>query len=95
MNFENCQLYLKFSVLLESGIQRSEVPPTQKKFKIYHLILKNLKLHQSAIPMCLLERGNENRRCHKKTSYGSNYAFSTLLHEWVDRGQMHRLEKLQ
>ncbi len=24
----------------------------------------------------------------------SNYAFFTLLHEWVDRGQTHRLEKL-
>ncbi len=33
------------------------------------------------------------RRCHEKT-YVSNYAFITLLHEWVDRGQMHQLEKL-
>ncbi len=34
-------------------------------------------------------------RCHEKTSYVLNYAFFTLLHEWGDRGQMHRLEKLQ
>ncbi len=37
------------------------------------------------------------RRCcrrHEKTSYVSNYAFITLLYEWVDRGQMHQLEKL-
>ncbi len=34
------------------------------------------------------------RRCHEKTSYVLNYAFITLLHEWVDRGQMHPLEKL-
>ncbi len=34
------------------------------------------------------------RRCHRKTYYVSNYAFFTLLHEWVDRGQIHRLEKL-
>ncbi len=38
---------------------------------------------------------NENRRCHEKTSYVSNYAFFTLLHKWGDRGQTHRLEKLQ
>ncbi len=25
----------------------------------------------------------------------SNYAFFTLLHKWGDRGQTHRLEKLQ
>ncbi len=31
-------------------------------------------------------------RCHEKTSYVSNYAFITLLHEWVDRRQMHQLE---
>ncbi len=36
----------------------------------------------------------EHRRCHEKTSYVSNYAFITLLHEWVDRGQKHQLEKL-
>ncbi len=36
-----------------------------------------------------------NRPCHEKTSYVSNYAFLTLLHEWVDRGQMHPLEKLR
>ncbi len=35
------------------------------------------------------------RRCHKKTSYLLNYAFFTLLYEWVDREQMHRFEKLQ
>ncbi len=35
------------------------------------------------------------RRRHKKTSYISNYAFSTLLHKWVDRGQTHNFEKLQ
>ncbi len=35
------------------------------------------------------------RRCHEKTSYVSNYAFFTLLHKSGDRGQMHRLEKLQ
>ncbi len=34
------------------------------------------------------------RRCRKKTSYVSIYAFFTLLHEWVDKGQTHRLEKL-
>ncbi len=34
------------------------------------------------------------RRCHEKTSYVSNYAFITLLHEWVNRGQMLQLEKL-
>ncbi len=34
-----------------------------------------------------------NRR-HEKTSYVSNYVFITLLHEWVERGQMHQLEKL-
>ncbi len=37
---------------------------------------------------------NEYRHHHEKTSYVSNYAFFTLLHEWVDRGQTHRLEKL-
>ncbi len=36
-----------------------------------------------------------NRRCHEKTSYVSNYAFFTLLHKWVDRGQTRCLEKLQ
>ncbi len=35
------------------------------------------------------------RRCHEKTSYVSNYEFFTLLHKWGDRGQTHRLEKLQ
>ncbi len=35
------------------------------------------------------------RHCHKKTSYVSNYAFFTLLHKWVDRGQTHHFEKLQ
>ncbi len=35
------------------------------------------------------------RRCHEKISYVSNYAFFTLLHKWVDRGQMYRFEKLQ
>ncbi len=35
------------------------------------------------------------RRRHEKTSYVSNYAFFTLLHKWIDRGQMHQLEKLQ
>ncbi len=35
------------------------------------------------------------RRCHEKTSYMSNYVFFTLLHEWNDRGQTHRIEKLQ
>ncbi len=34
-----------------------------------------------------------NRRCREKTSYVSNYAFFTLLHEWVDRGQTDRLQK--
>ncbi len=34
------------------------------------------------------------RRFHEKTSHVSNYAFVILLHEWVDRGQMHQLEKL-
>ncbi len=34
------------------------------------------------------------RRRHEKTSYVSNYAFITLLHELVSRGQMHQLEKL-
>ncbi len=34
------------------------------------------------------------RRSHEKTSNVSNYEFITLLHEWVDRGQMHQLEKL-
>ncbi len=29
-----------------------------------------------------------------RKTYMSNYAFITLLHEWVDRGQMHQLEKL-
>ncbi len=33
------------------------------------------------------------RRCYKKTSYVSNYAFFTLLHKWVDRGQMRRFQK--
>ncbi len=33
------------------------------------------------------------RCCHEKTSYVSNYAFITSLHEWVDRWQMHQLEK--
>ncbi len=36
-----------------------------------------------------------NGRCREKTSFVSNYVFSTLLHEWVNRGQTHRLEKLQ
>ncbi len=31
---------------------------------------------------------------HEKTSYVPNYVFFTLLHEWVDRGQTHQLEKL-
>ncbi len=35
-----------------------------------------------------------SRRCHGKTSYMSNKAFITLLHEWVDTGQIHQLEKL-
>ncbi len=33
------------------------------------------------------------RRRRYKTSYVSNYAFFTLLHKSVDRGQMHRFEK--
>ncbi len=33
--------------------------------------------------------------CHEKTSYVSNYAFFTLLHKWVNRGQIHHFEKLQ
>ncbi len=36
-----------------------------------------------------------HRRCHEKISYVSNYAFFILLHKWADRGQTHRLEKLQ
>ncbi len=35
------------------------------------------------------------RRCHEKTSYVSNYAFSPLMHKWVDRGRTHHFEKLQ
>ncbi len=35
------------------------------------------------------------RRRHEKTSYVLNYAFFTLLHKWVDRGQTHHYEKLQ
>ncbi len=35
------------------------------------------------------------RRCHEKTSYVLNYAFFTLMHKWVDRGQIHHFEKLQ
>ncbi len=31
----------------------------------------------------------------EKTSYASNYAFFTLMHKWVDRGQIHHFEKLQ
>ncbi len=34
-------------------------------------------------------------RRHEKTSYVSNYMFFTLLHEWIDIGQTHQLEKLQ
>ncbi len=34
-------------------------------------------------------------RRHKKISYVSNYAFFTLLYKWINRGQTHRLEKLQ
>ncbi len=30
-----------------------------------------------------------HRRCHEKTSYVPDYAFFTLLHEWVGRGQTH------
>ncbi len=45
---------------------------------------KNLKDGESELYRC----------CHEKTSYVSHYPFSTLLHEWVDRGQMHRPEKL-
>ncbi len=33
--------------------------------------------------------------CHEKASHVSNYGVFTLLHEWVDRRQTHRLEKLQ
>ncbi len=33
-------------------------------------------------------------RCHEKTFCVPNYVFFTLLHEWVDRGQTHQLEKL-
>ncbi len=33
------------------------------------------------------------RRCHEKNSNVSNYVFFTLLHEWVDKGWMHQLEK--
>ncbi len=32
--------------------------------------------------------------CNEKTSYVSNCVFFILLHEWVDRGQKHQLEKL-
>ncbi len=39
-------------------------------------------------------RSTTYRRCYEKTSYVSNYAFFTSLYKWVDRGQMHRLEKL-
>ncbi len=35
------------------------------------------------------------RRCHEKTSYVLNYAFFTLQHKWVQRGQTHHFEKLQ
>ncbi len=35
------------------------------------------------------------RRCQEKTSYVSNYALFTLMHKWVDRGQIHHFEKLQ
>ncbi len=35
------------------------------------------------------------RCCHEKTSYVSNYAFFTLMHKWVDKGQTHYFEKLQ
>ncbi len=42
---------------------------------------------------CVAQSFSTCRRCHEKTSYVSNYAFFTLLHEWVDRGQAHRLEK--
>ncbi len=36
-----------------------------------------------------------DRRRHENTSYVSNYLFFILLHKWVDRGQMYRLENLQ
>ncbi len=35
------------------------------------------------------------RHCHEKTSSVSNYAFFTLMHKWVSRGQIHHFEKLQ
>ncbi len=35
-----------------------------------------------------MEKGEPTyHRCHKKTSYVSNYAFFILLHKWVDRGK--------
>ncbi len=36
-----------------------------------------------------------DRRCHEKNSYVLNYAFFTLQHKWVQRGQTHHFEKLQ
>ncbi len=53
---------------------------------------KTLRMLYFALVRSQLEFAS--RRCHKKNSYVSNYAFITLLHEWVDIGQMHQLEKL-
>ncbi len=52
-----------------------------------------MEILESIIKLPKILKHFENR--HEKTSYVSNYAFFTLLHKWADRGQTHRLEKLQ
>ncbi len=45
--------------------------------------------------LMFVDNCSAHRRCYEKISYVSNYAFFTLLHKWVDRGQMYRFEELQ
>ncbi len=53
----------------------------------------NQKSSKIKFPTKTLLGGSISSLSQKKT-YVSNYAFVTLLHEWIDRGQTHQLEKL-
>ncbi len=59
-----------------------------------HMVLFKILLEKTEILGNMRSLDNEYRQCHEKTSYVSNYAFITSLHEWVDRRQTHQLEKL-
>ncbi len=85
-------------VTLETSVGHSMSyyqPSTRKKLSYCFESLKILSCKVSQISKRSSIGNLIYRRCHEKTSYVSNYVFFTLLHKWVDRGQMHHFEELQ